>query len=153
MSLSKTVGAILISLVLTSFLLPNLLVYGQAYPLVIAGVRTLDISGNPVNSFTRGGTAVVEVTLRSTEHYTLTKSYLLIVEVFDPRGYVVYVGFVTDTITGGQTKTCGAGYNIPYNSQPGTYVAKVFCWNNWPSIAGPSWRSWAAPSQVTFNVT
>lgn len=142
---------ILIILVLLS---PYVMISGQQYPIVITGIRTLDIMGNVKTSFARGSTVVVEVTIQSQVYaYGPPTQYLLIVEIFNPQQYVVFIGFVIDVIDPGATKTAGSGYLIPTGASTGTYTVKVFVWNGWPSQMGNNWEPLADIGQTTFTVT
>lgn len=142
-------------LLLVSLVLPSICVFGDPdYPILITQVRTIDIQGNPRSSFARGQTVVVEVTLQSqVPAYGPNTSYMLIVEIFDPDGIVVNIGFVTGTIAPGQIQTSGAGYTVPYYARIGTFTAKVFVWNGWPSQKGPDFEVLADQGQVPFGVT
>ncbi|MEM3465832.1 MAG: hypothetical protein QW566_05095 [Candidatus Jordarchaeales archaeon] len=143
--------SILIIMILVS---PFLLVSGQQYTIQIKSIRTLDMLGNPRTSFPRGSTVVVEVTIESLVYaYGPSTQYLLIVEIFNPQGYVVFVGFLTDVIEPGATKTAGSGYQIPAGASTGTYTVRVFVWNGWPSQMGGNWEALSAPGETTFTVT
>ncbi|MEM3389301.1 MAG: hypothetical protein QW491_07810 [Thermoproteota archaeon] len=150
----KTCLPIMTTLMVTLLLLPYVLVLGQSKPLEITSIRTLDMTGNPQTSFPRGSTVVVEVTLHSlVSPYQPSTQYMLIVEIFNPQGYVVFIGFITDVIDPGATKTAGSGYRIPTGASTGTYTVKVFVWNGWPSQMGGDWKSLAEPGETTFTVT
>lgn len=140
--------------IILSLISPYLLISGQQYPITITGIRTLDILGNEKTSFARGSTVVVEVTIESQVYaYGPSTQYLLIVEIFNPQNYVVFIGFVTDVIEPGATKTAGSGYQIPSGASTGTYIVKVFVWNGWPSQMGGNWEPLAAPGETSFTVT
>ena len=149
---AKAMKILRAAFILLTLTLADLGAFGQGpYPITITRIRMLDITGNPQTDFTKGAMAVVEVTLQA-QFYGPSLSYLLIVEIFDPSGHVVYIGFVTDSILPGQTKTSGTGYSIPMNAETGTYTVKVFVWNGWPSQQGGNWAALAASGQVTFTV-
>jgi len=148
---SRLISSMLTILILLS---PCIMTSGQSYPIVITGTRTLDMGGNVKTSFARGTTVVVEVTIRSqVSPYNPSTPYLLIVEIFDSQGYVVFIGFVTDIIDPGASKTAGSGYQIPAGAATGTYTVRVFVWNGWPSQMGQSWEALATPGRATFTVT
>jgi len=141
-------------LIIVALLSPYVMVSGQQYPIVITGIRTLDMMGNEKTTFARGTTVVVEVTLQSQVYaYGPPTQYLLIVEIFNPQGYVVFIGFITDVIDPGATKKAGSGYQIPTGASTGTYTVKVFVWNGWPSQMGPNWQPLSSPGEKTFTVS
>ena len=133
---------------------PYLMVSGQQYPIQITRIRTMDMLGNVKTSFARGSTVVVEVTLESLVYaYGPSTQYLLIIRIDSPQGYTVFVGFITDIIEPGATKTAGSGYQIPSGASTGTYTVKVFVWNGWPSHMGDDFEVLAESGQTTFTVT
>jgi len=148
----KRLLALTLLLVSVSLLFQYSPVSANTYPITITQIRTLDSQGTPRSSFARGATAVIEVTIQAAAYGT-SVSYLLIVEIFDSNGIVAFIGFVSDSVAPAQIKTSGAGYSIPASAPTGTYTARVFVWNGWPSVMGPSWEALAAPGQTTFQVT
>jgi hypothetical protein len=143
--------AILMSLALLS---PCFMASGQSKPILIKTVKTLDMMGNERTSFARGTTVVVEVTIQSQVYaYGPPTGYLLIVEIFNPQNYVVFIGFITDVIDPGATKKAGSGYQIPAGASTGTYTVRIFVWNGWPSQMGPNWESLSDPGEKTFTVS
>jgi hypothetical protein len=145
---------ILTILIILTLLSPYLMVSGQSKPITITRIRTLDMLGNERTSFARGTTVVVEVTIQSEVYaYGPPTQYLLIVEILNPQGYVVFIGFITDVIEPGATKTAGSGYQIPAGASTGTYTVKVFVWNGWPSQMGANWEALSDPGEKTFTVT
>ncbi|MBO3809845.1 MAG: hypothetical protein FGF50_09680 [Candidatus Brockarchaeota archaeon] len=150
----KTCLPIMSTLIIMLLLSPYLLVSGQQYPLKITKIRTLDMEGNEKTIFPRGSTVVIEVTLDSlVSPYEPPTQYLLIVRIDNPQGYTVFIGFVTDVIEPGATKTAGSGYGIPTGASTGTYTVWVFVWNGWPSQMGTNFKVLAEKKQTTFTVT
>ncbi len=141
-------------LLIMLLLSPFLLVSGQQYPIKITQIRTMDMLGNVKTSFARGSTVVVEVKLQSLVYaYGPFTQYLLIVRIDNPQGYTVFIGFLTDVIEPGATKTAGSGYLIPTGASTGTYTVRVFVWNGWPSQMGGNFEVLAEQGQTTFTVT
>jgi hypothetical protein len=144
---------ILTILIILTLLSPYLMVSGQSKPIAITRIRTLDMDGRGQTSFARGSTVVVEVTIESQVYaYGPPTPYLLIVEILNPQGYVVFIGFITDVIEPGATKTAGSGYPIPTGASTGIYTVEVFVWNGWPSQMGSSWQSLSSPRETNFTV-
>lgn len=141
-------------LIIVVLFMPYLLILGQQYPVIITRVRTLDVSGTPQTYFPRGSNVVVESTIRSQAYaYDPPLQYLLIVQIIDPNGYVVFIGFITDVILPGGSKTAGSGYLIPVEATVGGYTVEVYVWNGWPSQMGANWKALSAPSGTSFQVT
>ncbi|MEM1548892.1 MAG: hypothetical protein QXR44_06050 [Thermoproteota archaeon] len=146
--------AVASTLMIAVLLLPYLLILGQQYPIIITLVRTLDMTGNPQTSFPRGSNVAVESTIQSQAYaYGPPLQYLLIVQITDPNDYVVFIGFITDVIPPGGTKTAGSGYLIPVGATVGDYTVDVYVWNGWPSQMGGNFQPLSAPGRTTFQVT
>ncbi|MEM3715033.1 MAG: hypothetical protein QXF82_08810 [Nitrososphaeria archaeon] len=143
------------TLIVMLLLLPYILVLGQwTPPLEITSIKTIDFEGNLKTSFARGTTVVVNVELKSlVSLYQPSTKYLLIIRIDNPQGYTVFIGFITDVIAPGATKTVGSGYQIPAGASTGTYTVKVFVWNGWPSQMGSNFEVLANLGQTSFIVT
>ncbi|MEM1558453.1 MAG: hypothetical protein QXG12_07660 [Thermoproteota archaeon] len=137
------------------------MISGQTvYPITITNVETLDILGNPQGTFVRGSNVLVESTIYYQQYgyyyyyyyyFDAPLQYMLLVQITDPDGYVVFIGFVKDIIQPGGTKTAGSGYLIPSEALTGGYTVEVFVWNKWPSQ--PGWEALSEPGEATFEVT
>jgi hypothetical protein len=115
----------------------------------ITGQQTLNSTGLPQSSFVLGATVLVSATV--TNAWTTSQSALIVVQVTDPRGTVLYPQYVTVTLASGQPIAPSLSFVIPTTGySTGTWTAKIMVLTTWPAQGGVSI---ATPVTVAFTVT
>jgi len=124
-----------------------------SYPTTIVSVVTTDQGGNPRSDFSRGELVVVKVTLECPGgvYAPVSISFLQFVRVADPDLHMVYLGFMSSTISSGENRESASGYTIPSTAMTGTYKVKVMVSNTRPS--DPQFDVLAEPEEASFTVS
>jgi len=73
------------------------------------------------------------------------------VRVADPDLHMVYLGFMSSTISSGENRESASGYTIPSTAMTGTYKVKVMVSNTRPS--DPQFDVLAEPEEASFTVS
>lgn len=96
---------------------------------------------------------VVRVTIDypDTPYAPLSIGYMQFVRITDSPIYMVCLGFVSDAIAPGESKSSSTGYRVSSAATTGTYRVKVMVSNTRPS--SPAFEVLAEPDEVTFTVT
>jgi len=123
------------------------------YVITIVSVETTDQAGNPRNVFWRGELVMIKVKLSCPGggYSPVSYPYIQFVRTTDPDLRMVYLGFMSSTISSGENQSSTTGFTIPLTATTGQYKVKVMLWNTRPS--NPQFQVLAAARQATFTVT
>jgi len=117
----------------------------QQLPIHITDAFSASHVGAPKNEFKRGELVLINVTLEmgwayyfNTEYYylfTAPTEYLLLVQIMHDNT-PMFLGFVVESVSPGETESTGVGYRIPDDAPLGTYTVKVMVWSTWLDKGG-----------------
>jgi len=141
---------------LASFIAPS-----QELPLDITTAFSADQTGNPKSTFSRGELVLINATIEmayayyfgdttSYYYFTTPTKFLLLIQVMYGNT-PVFMGFVVEEISPGETESAGIGYRIPDDAPTGTYKVKVMVWSNWLDEGGVPLAS-KSGLEFTFQV-
>jgi len=123
------------------------------YVITIVSVETTDQAGNPRNVFWRGELVMIKVKLSCPGggYSPVSYPYIQFVRTTDPDLRMVYLGFMSSTISSGENQSSTSGFTVPLTATTGQYKVKVMLSNTRPS--NPQFQVLAAAGQATFTVT
>ncbi|MGB9553624.1 MAG: fibronectin type III domain-containing protein, partial [bacterium] len=115
----------------------------------ITGLRILDWTGTPTDTFHPGGYYAVEITVKNLESSSLNA--LVVIRSKDPTNTLLHLGAFNVSLNAGEERCLGAvGFVLPPDALTGNWTVESFVWNHW--VSQPGWASLSSTVRAYFQV-